>query len=119
MLSWPILALYIPLAIGLHLLAGKRITPGPRRTFWRATVIALFCSITLHVSEGAVPFFALPVLINCLFGLCQRMYGPLGFIRYVLLPVVVEWAAIYAVCIAVSGAPQPLPPPPDNGQSDA
>ena len=90
-------ALYIAVAIFLFVLVGAKLPQGPRRTFLRATVIALFFSMTLIVGHGVAPFPALPIFIGCLVGGCERMYGPFGFIPWVLFPLLIQWAILVGI----------------------
>jgi hypothetical protein len=89
--------LYIAVAIYLCWWVGTRLPRGPRRTLSRATIIALFFSFTMVVSHGVMPVPALPVLISCFFGVCGNLYGDYGFVRWVLFPMAMQWAATIGI----------------------
>ena len=87
---------YIAFAIGLLVLVGRKLRRGLRRTMLRATIVALFFSLTLVGSHGGVmPFFALPILMTCAVGMCG--YGRLEFILTLLLPMAVQFAIIVGI----------------------
>jgi len=87
---------YIALAICLFVLVGRKLRPGPRRTMLRATIVALFFSLTLVGSHGGVmPFFALPILLTCAVGMCG--YGRWEFILTLLLPMAVQLTIIVGI----------------------
>jgi hypothetical protein len=61
----------------------------------RATILALFFSLTVLFGHGVAPFFALPILVGCVFGACA--HDPSDFLQWVLLPMAVQWAIIVSI----------------------
>jgi len=87
---------YVSLAVYLFRLVGRRLPQGPQRTILRATLLALFFSLTLLMSHGGVvPFFALPILVTCVFGVCG--HGRRDVIDLLLIPMAVQWVTIVGI----------------------
>jgi hypothetical protein len=95
------LLIYIALGVYLFRLAGRTLPRGSRRTMLRATILAVFFSLTVLFGHGLAPFFALPIAVSCAIGMCWC--GRSEFIQWVLFPMAIQWAAI--VGISMVGTP--------------